>query len=494
MSDKVLTQQDFKELPFSPSAQEAVLGHLICNEGLYNQVRLFMEPNWFSNIGHQAVFKYLKEYSDELGRFPNVESLKLYISLEAPDDANKLIGIVTSSVMVSHTVQIEPLENKLLNWLKARIYFEGLSQSQALFNRKKFDEAYEAIDQCSKDISKARIKSDTEMEWSNPLATFELQKLEYSKGLTFGLKCFDDLLLPEQTHGSLLPGDTTILLASTNVGKTTTMITVAAHNLRRRRDILFLFHEGRPLDIQLKIWCNLLGVSMSELLGLYKNEPARVDKMAQILQEHMTLVPVFKPGLCVEEVEEVINRRVKEHQDKYGRTYDLIVDDYPAKLSTKMASGGQLQMRNMYQYVYNYFVQIGLFHQIHILGAIQTNREGSKINANLKDAKDHRIIGLEDVHESFGTMQDVCNVISINRDGAAKAEERVTFGICKSRSSKTGWVVVCKSDYGHACTHGDHLGATYYEGDAPPDKNLEELLKKYNGKQVPVSEQIQQDF
>lgn len=827
MSEKVLTQQDFKELPFSPSAQEAVLGHLLISEGLYNQVRLFMEPAWFSSLHHQAIFHHLKEYEEELGRFPNIESLKLYINLQNPDDSKKLNGMVDAAVVVSRTIQLEPIQDKLLNWLKARIYFNGLSESQSLFNRKKFDEAYDAIAKCSKDINEAKVKPDTEMEWSNPLATFEKQKLEYARGITFGIKCFDDLLLPEQTHGALLPGDTTVLLAPTNIGKcwgygtkiimldgttkevqdivtgdkllgpdgkernvlsttsgiselfriipntggesfvcndvhmlslkygwddrqgeanrtgeivniplnefltkskdyqrrmrlyragqnfdekelpidpyilgvwlgdghsdraafttaddelaliwekwvrsngdnisthseseavtytaiggtsiamlrklgvlknkhiphsyltgsreqrlsllaglldtdgsysndgnpnfeisqkntllandiaflcwslgfkasvskiwkecqtgaggmyvrinvfgllsqiptvldrkravdakkdqsttgfkvkpegvgryygftldgdhlcllgdftvthnTTTMITVAAHNVRRRKDILFLFHEGRPLDIQLKIWCNLLGVSMSELLGLYKNEPERVDKMAQVLQEHFVLVPVFKPGLTVEEVEEVIARRVKEHQDKYGRGFDLIVDDYPAKLTTKMAQHGMLATRNMYQYVYNYFVQIGLYHQTHILGAIQTNREGSRINANLEDASAHRLIGLEDVHESFGTMQDVCNVISINRDNRAKAEERVTFVICKSRSSKTGWVVVCKSDYGHACTHGDHLGATYYEGDAPPDKNIEELIKRYNGKQIPIDQMVHQD-
>jgi hypothetical protein len=286
----------------------------------------------------------------------------------------------------------------------------------------------------------------------------------------------------------LLPGDTSIILAPTNVGKTTAMITIAAKNILRMKHVLFLFHEGRASDIQLKVWCNLLKVSQLELMEKYKSSPDMVERLAKILSKHLTLVPVFKPGLTVEEVEAVIERKWQEHRDKYGQGFDMIVDDYPAKLTTAAAKNGGFQWRNMQQYVYNYFVQIALTKHTHVLGAIQTNREGSKINKGAKDAADHRLITLEDVNETFGPMQDVANVASLNRSPLAEQRERATWLICKSRSSKVNLAVACKTDFGHACVHGDDLGATWYHGTSPMEDKIDNLLLQYRGGEVPFDQ------
>lgn len=491
-TNKGLTDQDFQELPFSPDVQEGLLGYVLLNPTFFAQIKPYLEPEWFASLYHQKIFRYLKVYHSKYAIFPSIDDLCLYVSLQADSgpEKDKTVSTIRLAVFKAQNMQTAQLADHLTVWLKSRLYYFGISESSRLYNKKDFEGAFARIGQAHQDISKASVNLHEELEWTDPMSVFQAQRLEMDKACTWGLKIFDDLLLPGNTHGSLLPGDMTVILAPTNIGKTTSMITVAAANVVRQKHVLFMFHEGRASDIQLKIWCNILKVSQMELMDRYKQQPDQVERLSKILSKFLTLVPVFKPGLTVEEVEAVIERKWSEHRDKYGHGFDLIVDDYPAKLTTAVAKNGGFQFRNMQQYVYNYFVQIALTKQAHVLAAIQTNREGSKINKNSKDALDHRLIMLEDANETFGPMQDVTNVVSYNRSPQAEARERATYLICKSRSSKVNLAVACKTDFGHACTHSDALGATWYHGTSPMEDKIDDLLLQHRGNEVPFDKLI----
>jgi hypothetical protein len=101
---------------------------------------------------------------------------------------------------------------------------------------------------------------------------------------------------------------------------------------------------------------------------------------------------------------------------------------------------------------------------------------------------------MEDAAESWGPITQATNVISINRNEAAKAKGLVTFYIDKSRSSETGYAVVCKSDYGRAITHSNELGAVYYRGVTAVEK-IDQLMEQYNNgtHEIPMSEIVGSD-
>jgi hypothetical protein len=161
------------------------------------------------------------------------------------------------------------------------------------------------------------------------------------------------------------------------------------------------------------------------------------------------------------------------------------VDDYPAKLSTLQARGGNFNKRDIDLVVYNYFVQLALEYNFHSLLAIQTNREGAKVNKGNKDGE-KRLLVMEDVSESYGPIQLATNVLSMNRDGQAKARNRLTFHIDKSRSNETGWAVVCRTNYGHSITHANWLGGTYYRGSSTMADTIDTLLDQYGNDCTPI--------
>lgn len=487
METKPLTDKDFESLPFSQDVQEALLGHVLQTPAFFSQIRNYLESKWFANLYHQKIYQYLVDYHKKYNQFPKSEDLILYISLQPEDPADKqrMANIVRASIIRAQGMQTKQLADHLTTWLKSRLYFFGLSESQKLYSNKKFGEAFDRTIKCARDLSAATINEHEPLTWTDPSSIFQAQDLDKAHGLTFGLKMMDDILLEGNVCGGLLPGDTTVLLAPLNVGKTSAMITVAAANVLQQKHVLFLFHEGRKSDLQLKVLQNIFGCSQLELPHYYRAQPQIADRLVQIVNKHLVMVPVFKPGLTVEEVEGVITRLTEEHRDRYGCGFDLIVDDYPAKLTTAAAKNGGFAWRNMQQYVYNYFVQIALQQHCHVLCAIQTNREGSKINRQTKDAGDYRLLTVEDVNESFGPMQDVANVISINRSPLADLKQRLTYLVCKSRTSRTNIAVVCKTNYSHCITHSNGLGACFYHGTAPMEDRIDGLLAQYHGGAIP---------
>jgi hypothetical protein len=190
-------------------------------------------------------------------------------------------------------------------------------------------------------------------------------------------------------------------------------------------------------------------------------------------------------------VESIVRRKQDERAAKFGKPYDLVVDDYPAKLITQMAKGGHFSKRHIDDISYGYFVQLGLEYNSHVLLPVQSNRTGSKINKNVQTDEKRLLLG-EDVNESFGVIQQATNVLTLNRDSMDEAKGWITYYIDKSRSSEKGFAVVCKSDYGKCMTHGDKLGSVWYRGISKVTgrKNFSDLFLRYSGGEIPDYELV----
>jgi hypothetical protein len=198
----------------------------------------------------------------------------------------------------------------------------------------------------------------------------------------------------------------------------------------------------------------------------------------------MIWIPLTKPGYTVEECDSVINRKVDEHLQRTGRQFSLFIDDYPAILQSEKNAKGMLQKRHSDDLVYSYVVRWALSFKFHSLAAIQGNRESAKINRKTKE-DETRLLTMEDVSEAYGPMMTATNVLTINRDQNAMAKGVVTYLLCKSRSSETGYAVMCKSDYSRAITHSNALGGTWYRGTATMTDRIDDMLGNYNGQGIP---------
>jgi replicative DNA helicase len=489
MSDEVTTDT----LPFNAKKQDAILGHCLTDPKFFLQARNLILPSWFSQPHSSIVYQTMLDWYTQYGRPGTPEEIinSPRITAEAANIRPKLVAKIRESIFETSNFKLDALTNELTMWLRARIFYGGMHAAQKIYNAGRLEESYVAMNTALKEIKEASFSKEREASFANWRADFDLTKAETQRGLTFGLKTVDDLLFPTNMGGSLFPGDTTIILAPTNVGKTTTMITTLTANIKNGKRILFLTHEGRPRDIQQKLWQCFLGKTVPELYQMPMTDEgvAELDHASHFLGRFLTYVPYNKAGLTIEDVEPLIRRKQEDLMARNnGKGYDMLVCDYPAKLTSKMAAGGHMSKRNIDEIVYGYFIQLALEYNFHSLLAIQTNREGSKVNKGQKD--DGRLLVMEDVHESYGVMMEATNVITLNRNQVAKARRHMTFYLDKSRSSETGFAVVARTDYARARTHGNELGSIWYRGSATAGDTVDDLLNNpaSNGQEIDVTQ------
>jgi len=217
--------------------------------------------------------------------------------------------------------------------------------------------------------------------------------------------------------------------------------------------------------------------------GVEKPASEVLEWAVNLIKTYLVYIPLVKAPNYIEDVIGVIRDQNETLKNKIGKGFDLLVDDYPANLTTMQAQKGMAR-RERDDTVYGYIVDLAGELKMHALCAIQANREGSKLNRwGAEDGS--RLLGMEDVSESFGPMMRATNVISINRDDMAASRNRITFHICKSRSSQTGWAVVCKSNFDYYRSHHPVYGGIYFRSTQSMSERVDTFLDQYAGSDDP---------
>lgn len=495
-----------ESLPFSNPKQEALMGHLLADPKFFLLARNKIEVSWWGVMRLQQLWGILTRLAAGYDRAVTAAELSECQEMVALDvaDANRLRSLINLCLQRRLEFGLDMLQDDLTDWLRCRIYLNNMKKSEALFNmaakgggknKDRLSVAFAAVKKMSQDIEDATF--EYEQVETITIEDIENAKIDAKHAVDFGLPRLNALLNPEGLSADdllldpnavnlngLLKGDMTVLLAPTNVGKTTTMVTIAAVNILSGRDVLLITHEGRISDIKLKIWQCMMEDTRSKLIGGLANPQYRalLLETQALMARHLQFMPMNKAGLAVEDVEVAIRRRQEKWQSTHqGKGFDLIIDDYAAKLTTNQARGGNFQLRQIHEVVYNYFSQIALEHNAHVVTAIQTNREGSKVNSRQHKGAETRFLTMEDVMESWGPMTTATNVISINRPPEAQSRNVTGFYVCKSRSSEVGVVFLAKSNFGCARSHWPTWDCEEYRLSAVGGDRVEKLLEDFQG-------------
>lgn len=480
-------------LPFNKMKQRGVVGHMISEPAFFELCWHQIQPDWFTEeLLTRKVYEIMWKWREEHLRAPTAEEIKgsPAVMKEPTAEAKKIQAQVDICLTASSSFHLDALKKELSEWMKSVIFSRSIRQAGQAFNKRDFKTVHNIFSDVVKEANNVQFEDLGEMSFDDPIGHFQQSQTDRQEALTTGLHILDKALLEEADGGGLQKGDTTIILAPSNVGKSTALITMACHNIRDRKSVLFMTHEGPPRDIMNKIWSNLLERPVHELVDRYGNlngmkmTPEEEESLIMWrwgLKEYFKYIPYNKPGMTIEDVYPIILRAQEERIAKTGKGFDLLVSDYPAKLTTNRASKGNLPRREIDRIVYDYYVQLALDHKFHSLVAIQTNREGSKVNRG----KEERLLTMEDVSESWGAMEMATTVITLNRSELAKQNERMTMYVAKGRGAATGTAIVCNTAFSRSMTHSEQLGATWYNDSGTMEDIIDNLLTQYKGQRIP---------
>lgn len=486
--------EDNITLPFSAIKQSSLIGHLLINEQFFKLVYKRIKPTWFLSERLSQIYKFLVKYYDTRSSFPKINEFLTYSEINSLDLKEKgiIISYVHKCLMETQQIRLEAIVPELTEWLHSVILVNSLKEAQILFNKKDIKQCHAQLMEAVKEVTATTFSKGNEITFTDFKEYLQESEKDRAESITTGLKILDQSLLENAVGGGLQKGDTTIIMAPVNAGKTTFLLSVACHNIVKGKDVFLMTHEGAPGDIRLKILSNLLRCQISEIFNLYKT-PEGIAKLQMItaqVDKHLKYIPYNKAGgMVIEEVVPIIRANQEDWMSEHnGKGFDLLISDYPAILTTELARKGTLQKRNADQVVYNNYVQLALEYQFHSLLAIQTNREGSKINSRISG--DGRLLRMEDVKESWDPMAEASNVITINRSPHAENNNYIVLSIAKCRNNSKGLAIAAKSCYKNNTTHSEELGGFVYKPTRNPEELALGLFEQYYNQRVPDEETI----
>ncbi len=475
------TKEPKETLPFSDLKQNAFLGYLIINEQFFKMMYTRVKPTWFLAERSSQLWLALYNYYTKYQSFPTIPALKSSRQFQLMEPKERDISISWINVCTSATNQfnLEALKTEISEWMHSIILLNAMDTAGGHFNSGRTEVCYNILNNAIKEVQTSSFNRGMNVGFRDYAEYLKQTKEDRKDALTTGLDILDKAILKGAVNGGLQRGDSTVIMAPVNIGKTTTLINIAVANIRRGYNVLVMTHEGRPEDIRLKMLACILKTPIEILIDLYKNEAGikMLEDAVNLLEKHLLYIPYNKAGMTIEEVVPIIRTAQEERKIHTGKGFDLLISDYPAKLTTELAKKGTLQRRNVDEVIYENYVQLALEYGFHSLTAIQTNRAGSTINKRANN--ENQVLQVESVSESFNPIMGATNVITLNRSPFAEANNIITFGVAKSRGSQGRSAVIAGSNFGCAVSHSEELGGMMYYGTKLLEERFHDLIKNY---------------
>lgn len=462
-------------LPFSDSFQESIIGFSLRDESFFRKAADKIKPTWLTcdptvgNIFDQMI-KFNEKYSRPPLSLHELINESFFLGQKASDQ-QKYANTILRCFEASKNFDIEHVKQKLTGFLQVSMFKEALYGASNKFKTGGYEDAYAWAQDKLNDIKSATfVENSLVVKFENSVEWLKKSTITDGMAVSTGNKNLDKAL-----GGGLFKGEASAILAPTNMGKSRALLTIVRHAAVKGYDVLYVLHEDSPEKVKKRLYGAVVGYSPKEmdaylnrsgidpihstprsLDDINKKERGLIDsieKAEKVVFPKITFMPYVKTGaMYAEDVVAEIKKLHEEKRLKTGKGYDLIVNDYPKKLKLR-AANRNTQDRTQLAEVYDLFSTLAIELDTHCLTAVQTNRTGSKMNKGTVESDFY--LGTEEVDESFGIMQNLAAVISLNRSLDDIRNGIVHYCVAKSRNDKLNVVVSTRSLYGRSLLHGD---------------------------------------
>lgn len=447
--------------PFTESMLEAIVGHCLTDQSFFLKCHKKIKSQWFvKNILVGNIYDQLCRSYDTNGCYIKspLEFKSWEFFLEQNDtELEKYYGLIDRCIYSAQQFNMVQLERVLTGFLRVSLFKESIEGAARRYKSDGFEDAFAWTEAKLKEIHESTFQEDgLTLSFENPDVWIKQHQLKRGEAISTGSASLDAAL-----GGGLFKKETCAFMAPVNVGKTTAMITIARHAIRNKKKVLFIIHEGNPEEIRVRILSAFLAVKTSTIYS-WMDPIDGNPKMKEIIRsvsnhinQYLTYMPYIKTGgMFVEDLVEEIKTRHDNEKLRTGHGYDLIIDDYPKKLKSRLRSGTKEGLyRVEASEIYDTFNHLATELDVHCFVAIQTNRNGLKMNNGKVD--NDNLLGMEEIDESFGIAQNIANIITINRSAQDKANNILRLSIAKSRNAMTDIAINTKTAYNCALAFGD---------------------------------------
>lgn len=405
--------------------EKIVIDNIVKDEKFARKTCPYLEEDLFESEHSKTLFKIVSAYYTKYQRQVNKTTLVAIItklSLEAGAH-ERLIKRVDDCYTVSENVDSVWLLEETNEWIKQRAVFNGVMQAIKRIEEKGNindlpDIFKEALGKGFNEDVGLDLFNDTDRVYE--MMNQKTEKLPY-------------LLekLNEFTDGGNEKKTLTVIIAGTNVGKTLAMCSFAADDLRQGRNVVYFTGEISEDKIAQRIYANMFDTEMGMLPSFSKDV---FRKKAEFLKKNYGSNLIIKEYPTGSANTGSLKLFLTELMQKKGIRPDIVYVDY-LNLFNSVRYGSKKDANSYTQYkaVAEELRGMAVEHNVPVVTATQTNKEGSKsLDLNMTDTS-----------ESFGVPMTADLMIGLMEDNELRARGLLRMKILKNRFAENNMDSFC---------------------------------------------------
>lgn len=248
-------------------------------------------------------------------------------------------------------------------------------------------------------------------DWAN-LYIEELEQRKAGKKYSYG-----DIQLDEYLYKGAYPGAITLICASTNMGKSTYVLSLINDLLEHNQPCMYLSLEMSGTDTMDRLIAMRCGISNEDL---YNPDPDNIDNIRTIVEQEKAALSNRKNFYFCEEPNidlRKLRNLIREFKQRSHCDYCLVAIDLLTQMKGFMSASNGSSTATAMEIAMNDLNALAKSENVHILGVAQFNRDSD--NVKIRDLQD-----IEDCRP---------NLASIKNSGALAERSRLVLSVFRPR-------------------------------------------------------------
>lgn len=396
--------------------EKIILQNIFHNEKYLWKYLTYFKPAYFTDNACREVFKaffnYYNQYKkipDKIEVFTNLFENKNAMDEHTAEECRNLYNELNKPDTVSN----EWLANETEKWIKASSFKQAIIESaRAVDEGKPLDGFAEVIKQSLAINFDESIGIDLKKDWQKMFDFYHVKNEKFDCNLSeLNLIC----------GGGVERKTINFLLAPTNTGKTSGMISLASSYLQRGKNVLYISYEMSEEKIMQRFHANLMGVAINDIPEMDLNG---------FRERFEPIVKPFQANLKVKEfpTSSTSTMQIRSLLDKLELKEQFIPDIVFLDYINLINPARYRSSANSYETIKSVAEEVrglAVEKNICIWSATQTNRKGDGSSD----------LDITDVSESYGLPMTTDLMVAIIQTEELKGQGRQIWKNLKDRYS-----------------------------------------------------------
>lgn len=291
------------------------------------------------------------------------------------------------------------LKNNLLN--KVENIKGSLEQPGELDGSSLLSHIYD-LDETLQSANKSPSPLVSFSEWAD-LYVEELESRKAGKKYSYG-----DPLLDEYLYKGAYPGAITLICASTNMGKSTFVLSLINNLIENNVPCMYLSLEMSGTDTMDRLIAMRCGISNEEL---YDSNSENIDHIIGIVKQEKEALSNRKNFMFSEDPDidiPKLRKLIKEFKQRTKQGYCLVAIDLLTQMKNFMSSKNGTNTATAMEIAMNELNALAKSENVHIIGVAQLNRESD--NLKIRDLQD-----IEDCRPNLASVKNSSALVERSR-------------------------------------------------------------------------------